>query len=178
MNQELITNNEIKENIIKSVIDIINHYDINEIIDVTDDINNDDIITNNTKKLLSEFYNNQELYFDTQLTYKHIVCIIWNFINTLESKNYIKEILNIEINNCDCSCFKGRISSLIYSLNRFTNLVNLNCNKQISNIYSITRKKLELENNYSTEIHKEIFIIKLKELKFSDKIINEWVSYF
>jgi hypothetical protein len=50
-------------------------------------------------------------------------------------------------------------------------------NEQIGNIIIMIKNKLELENNYNTEKHKELAIKELKERNFSDEIIEEWIDY-
>ena len=39
------------------------------------------------------------------------------------------------------------------------------------------KKKLQLENNYNIEKHKELSIKELKERNFNDNIIEEWISF-
>jgi len=83
------------------------------------------------------------------------------------------------MNDSECKCFTGRIYRLINCLNGFTDLVNINIsdNQQIGNIIVIIKEKLELENNYSIEKHKELVEIELLERNYNKEIINEWINY-
>ena len=83
------------------------------------------------------------------------------------------------MNDSECKCFTGRISRLVNCLNGFTDLVNIyiSDNQQIGNIIIIIKEKLELENNYSIEKHKELVIQELKEREFKDEIIEEWIQF-
>ena len=79
---------------------------------------------------------------------------VWILINTLDSKDEIKDILNTEIIESQCNRiqrnilryfferFTGIISRLINCLNGFTDLVkvNISSNQQIGNIIIIIRK--------------------------------------
>ena len=78
-----------------------------------------------------------------------------------------------------CKCFTGRISRLVNCLNGFTDLVKINIsnNQQIGNIIIIIKEKLELENNYSVEKHKELVIKELIERDFNEIIIKEWIDF-
>ena len=89
------------------------------------------------------------------------------------------DFFRIEINDNECNCSYAQITSLINFLNGFTNLVyvNINDNEQIGNVIIMIKKKLELENNYSAEKHKELSIIELKERNFCNEIIEEWINY-
>jgi hypothetical protein len=97
----------------------------------------------------------------------------------LDTKDEIKYILNIEMTDSECKCFTGRISRLVNCLNGFTNLVKINISdkQQIGNIIVIIKEKLESENNYSIEKHKELVIQELKEREFKDETINEWIEF-
>ena len=44
-------------------------------------------------------------------------------------------------------------------------------------IILIIKKQLELENNYTTEKHKELVLKELKERDFNDEKIEEWISF-
>ena len=174
-----IHNHAIQESIFNSIVNIINqNYDIN----YTNIINNiiqDNILTVKTKNLLIEYCENKNVHSKIELTFEELLCYVWTLINTLDTQNEIKNILNIEINDSECKCFTGRISRLINCLNGFTNLVQINItdNQQIGNIIVIIKKKLEVEKNYSIEIHKELVIKELKERNFNEDKIKEWINF-
>ena len=83
------------------------------------------------------------------------------------------------MNDSECKCFTGRISRLINCLNGFTDLVHviIGDNQQIGNIIILIKEKLELENNYSIEKHKELVKKELIERSFNDETIKEWIKY-
>jgi hypothetical protein len=139
----------------------------------------DTILTEKSKKLLIEYCENKDIHSRTQLTFEELLCNVWMFIHTLDTKDEIKSILNTEMNDSECKCFTGRISRLINCLNGFTDLINIHIsdNQQIGNIIVIIKEKLELENNYSIEKHKELVEKELKERNFNEKIIKEWIHF-
>jgi hypothetical protein len=140
---------------------------------------NDNILTEKSKNLLIEYSENKDIHSYTQLTFEELLCNVWTLINTLNTKDEIKSILNTEMNDSECKCFTGRISRLINCLNGFSDLVNIHIsdNQQIGNIIVIIKEKLELENNYNIEIHKKLVEKELIERKFSKEIIEEWINF-
>jgi hypothetical protein len=174
-----IHDHSIQETLFNSIVNIINqNYIINKT-DIFNDIIKDTILTEKTKQLLLDYCENNQVHSKTQLTFEELLCNVWILINSLDTKNEIKSILNTEINDSFCMCFTGRISRLVNSLNGFTDLVKINIsdNQQISNIIILIKEKLKSENNYTLEKHKELAIKELKAYNYSDDIINEWISY-
>ena len=162
-----------------SIENIINQ---NYIINNNDIINNiiqDTILTEKTKKLLIEYCEIKDEHYRTQLTFEEILSNVWTLINTLNTKDEIKSILNTEINDSQCQCFTGKICRLINCLNGFTDLVNININsnEQIGNLLILIKEKLELENNYSIEKHKELLKKELIERNYNKEIIDNWINY-
>ena len=115
----------------------------------------------------------------TQLTFEELLFNVWALINNLDTRDEIKGILNIEINDSDCKCFTGRISRLVNCLNGFTDLVKINIDdsQQIGNIITIIKEQLEKNNNYSIEKHKELVKKELIERKFSSEVIEVWIEF-
>ena len=177
--EQNIHNHAIQESIFNSIINIINQNYIMDHAEIISNIIQDSILTEKTKKLLMEYCDNKDVHVKTQLTFEELLCNVWVLINSLDAKNEIKNILNIEIIDSECKCFTGRISRLINCLNGFTNLVKINIedNQQIGNIIIIIKDKLKLENNYSIEKHKELVIQELKERNFNEEIIIEWINF-
>jgi hypothetical protein len=176
---ENIHNHSIQESLFNSILNIINqNFNIhNETI--INNIMEDKILTEETKKLLIEYCDNKDLHTRTQLTFEELLFNVWTLINSLDTRDEIKSILNIEINDSICKCFTGRISRLVNCLNGFTDLVKINIadNQQIGNIIKIIKEQLENKNNYSIEKHKELVKQELIERKFSSEIIEEWIGY-
>ena len=102
--QVYFDNQNIQESIFNSIVNIIYDY----------------IINDNTQRLLLEYCDNKDIHSKTQLTFEDLLCNVWILINTLDTKDEIKNILNIEINYSKC-------------LNGFTDLVKINItdNQQI-----------------------------------------------
>ena len=174
-----VHNHSIQESIFYSIVNIINQNYIFNYDDIINNIIHDDIINDNCKKLLLEYCDNKDIHSRTQLTFKELLCYVWTFINSLDTNNEIKSILNIEMIDSDCKCFTGRISRLINCLNGFTDLVKINIsdNQQIGNIIVLIKEKLKSQNNYSIEKHKEFVINELIERKFNKEIIDQWINF-
>ena len=163
-----VHNHFIQESIFSSILNIINQNFIINNEKIINNIINDNILNEESKKLLIEYCENKDVHSKTQLTFEELLCNVWTLIDTLVNKNEIKSILNIEISDSKCKCFTGRISRLINCLNGFTNLVNINISK---------KQKLELENNYSIEKHKKLVKKELQERNFNEEIIEEWIKF-
>jgi hypothetical protein len=186
-----IYNDAMEESLSISIHNIINQNNIYNFENIINNIMEDEILFDNTKNLLIEYYNNDNIYTlqeleilegpraPIQVTFRDLLCNTWLLINNLDTRNEIKSILNNEINEHTCRLLRNRIFRLINCLNGFTNLVNINNshNKQIGNIIIIIKEKLELENNYSIEKHKELIEKELNERGFMREIINDWVNY-
>ena len=174
-----IHNHSIQESLFDSIVNIINQNYIINNDEIINNIIQDTILTEKTKNLLIEYCENKDVHSRTQLTFEELLFNVWILINTLDSKDEIKTILNTEMHDSECKCFTGRISRLVNCLNGFTDLVKINIsdNQQIGNIIIIIREKLLSENNYSIEKHKELVIIELTERGFNEEIINEWIDF-
>ena len=88
----------------------------------------------------------------------------------------LDDVVAVEMEDSDCKCFTGRITRLVNCLNGFTDLVKINIsdNQQIGNIIVIIKEKLQLDNNYSVEKHKELVI---KELTNRGYSIFSWETF-
>ena len=174
-----IHNHTIQESLFNSIVNIINQNYIINYENIINNIIEDTILTEDTKNILVEYCNNKEVHTKTQLTFEDLLVNVWTLINSLDTKNEIKLILNIEMKDSYCKCFTGRISRLINCLNGFTDLVNINIsdNQQIGNIIVIIKNKLMRENNYNIDKYKELVIQELIERNFNQEIIDEWIKY-
>jgi hypothetical protein len=146
---------------------------------IINQIFNDIILSDKCKELIFEFSSNSDIHSVLLLNFKELLCHCWVTINNLETRDEIKNILNIEMLDSECKCFTGRITRLVNCLNGFTDLVKINIsdNQQIGNIIVIIKKKLELDNNYCIEKHKKLVKTELIERKYSLETINEWLDY-
>jgi hypothetical protein len=177
-----IHNHSIQESLFNSIVNITTLCEFNNNINYENVINNileDNIINDKCKSLLIEYCKNKDVHLKTQLTFEELLCYIWTLIETLDTKNEIKKILNIEIKDSYCKCFTGRITRLVNCLHGFTDLVKINIsdNQQIGNIIVIIKEKLILAHKYTIEKHKELVLVELKERGFNDEIIDEWMTY-
>jgi hypothetical protein len=77
-----------------------------------------------------------------------------------------------------CKCFTGRISRLVNCLNGFDPLVSINISdsEQISQIIILIRNELNQTNNYDLILHKQMVSERLKELMYSDDVIDVWIQ--
>jgi hypothetical protein len=87
-------------------------------------------------------------------------------------------VLNIEMDESVCKCFTGRISRLVNCLNGFDPLVSINVSEseQISQIIILIRNQLYQTNSYSIIVHKQLVEERLKELNYSNDMIDVWIQ--
>ena len=172
-----IHNHSIQKCISNSIINIINQNYIINNQHIINNILEDNILTIDTKKLLIEYCNNKDVHSTTQLTFEDLLVNVWTLINSLDTKDEIKLILNTEIKDSYCKCFTGKISRLINCLNGFTDLVKINIadNQQIGNIILLIKN--QIKDDYSIDKHKELVIIELTDRGFDKDIIDEWLKY-
>jgi hypothetical protein len=71
------------------------------------------------------------------------------------------------------------MSRLINCLNGFDPLVNIEIagNEQIAQVIEVIRVNLERDNKYEKELHKELVREELRERKYDENVIEEWVSH-
>ena len=142
-------------------------------------IMNDDILTNKTKELLLEYYNQTDVHSVLYITFGELLLHVWDRIIKSSHSNEIKQIMNTEMNDALCVCFTGRISRLVNVLNGFDPdvVIHIASNEQIGNIIILTKRKLDDNGEYNTEKHREIVRTELIERGYDETIINEWLGY-
>jgi hypothetical protein len=103
---------------------------------------------------------------------------VFDRIESNAHKDEIKRVLNIEMDESVCKCFTGRISRLVNCLNGFDPLVSINISdtEQISQIIILIRNELEISNNYDINTHKQLVEERLKELKYSNDVVDIWIN--
>ena len=172
-----VHNHNIQESIRKSVNNILKIKPI--ITDTTDLILNDTILTNETKKILMEYKNSNDIYSALNITFEELLLYVFNRIEINEHKNEIKQVLNTEMKDSLCKCFTGRMSRLINCLNGFDSLVNIQIadNEQIAQIIEVVKVDLEREEKYEIELHKELVREQLIERNYDENVIEEWISH-
>ena len=136
------------------------------------------ILEEETKKILIDFSSNEDIYSVLGITFKELLLSVWSIIIQNEHQKDILNILNTEMKDSMCKCFLGRISRLINCLNGFDERVEIQMDdsSQIGNIIVITKMNLEKEKSYTIEKHKEIVIKELLERGFDETLIKEWVD--
>jgi Leucine-rich repeat (LRR) protein len=128
-------------------------------------------------QLIKEYVQIDDVHSILQVTFKEMLCYVWETIKRLDNQSEIKSILNCEISESYNKCFTGRISRLINCLNGFTELVSINIdtNEEIGNIITIEQHKLG--DLYTIEQHKENVKQQLLERGYTDSIISEWLLF-
>jgi Leucine-rich repeat (LRR) protein len=142
----------------------------------------DDILSEECKNQLIEYSTDKSEHSLLLLTFGEV---LWHVLQTIENdfkediKKEIKTILNQEMKDAECKCFTGRMNRVVNCLNGFSKLVciNIQDSEQIGNIIFIIKDKLEKENNYSIEKHKELVIKELVERGYDKETINQWIEY-
>lgn len=141
---------------------------------------NDDILQ--CKEQLIEYCNDNNVHSLLLLTFSEV---LWFIMNTIENdfkeddRKVIKTILNQEMKDAECKCFTGRMNRVVNCLNGFSKLVNIKINdsEQIGNIIFLIKERLEKENNYSVEKHKEEVRKELEERGYEKDVIDTWIEY-
>ena len=86
---------------------------------LTQEIINNEILTQNTKELLFEYLQNTEIHSVLNITFQDLFLNVFSIILNHSSKDEILKILNLEMQDSQCKCFTGRISRLVNVLNGF-----------------------------------------------------------
>ena len=131
------------------------------------------------RSALVEYSNDDTEMSLLNCTFKDLLVPIWTRIQKNENhKDEIKKILNNDMKDSLCKCFTGRISRLLNVLNGFYDDVNvtINSSEQIGNIIVIVKERLESENRYSIELHKDVVRKELIERNYPEETIEEWLN--
>jgi Leucine-rich repeat (LRR) protein len=136
-------------------------------------------LSKQVKDLIELFCSNGEMHLLFNISYKDLLLSIWNIIRKHENKDNILEIFESEILESNDKCFTGRFGRLINVLNGFDDRIQIVIDEKthIGNIISNIQIKLEKEENYSVEKHKELSKIKLIEDGINLEMIETWISY-
>ena len=161
---------------------------IMRIISITPSINSDCVLssilsdstlTYFTKQSLVEYARNTDLISEVNVTFLEVLTSVWNRIITNEHVTDIKHVLNGEMLDAECMCFTGRVSRLVNCLSGFDVLVEVKIsdNEQIGNVIAVIRERLKFEGKYTVELHKEISLVELKELGYTEDVVGVWLEY-
>ena len=171
-----VHNHHIQESIRQSILNILQTKptikNINEL------IINDPILSEQTKRLLFEYSTCKDVHTTLNITFEELLLYVFDRIEQNTDKNEIKRVLNIEMDESVCKCFTGRISRLINCLNGFDPFIciNISDSEQISQIIILIKNELERSNNYDIIMHKQLVRNRLKELKYSNDVVDIWIN--
>ena len=145
--------------------------------DVMVQILEDSILTDESKTRLVEYSEDTSVHAVLNLTFSDMLVVVWNRINTLESRDEIKKTLTTEILDAECKCFTGKISRLVNCLTGYDDLVVVEIadKEQIGTIIELVRTRLG--EGYTVEEHRRICILELSERGYSREVIDEWVEH-
>ena len=137
----------------------------------------DGILTDESKARLVEYSEDTSVHTVLNLTFSEMLVVVWNRINTLESRDEIKKTLNTEILDAECKCFTGKISRLVNCLTGYDDLVVVEIadKEQIGTIIELVRTRLG--EGYIVEEHRRLCILELSERGYSGEVIDEWVEH-
>ena len=177
--EQNVHNNSLQKSINDSIKNI-----IKDKLDITFDEMNFEIISSiklskEVKDLIELFCENTEIHLLFNINYKDLLLSVWNIIRKHTNKDDILEIFESEILESSNKCFVGRFGRLINVLNGFDERIKIVIDEKthIGNIISNIQIKLEKEENYSVEKHKELSKIKLLEDGINLEMIETWISY-
>jgi Leucine-rich repeat (LRR) protein len=174
-----VHNNNIEKSIKKSIFNVLQDNYKNDKTLTINEILTDNILDATSKKALVEYSNDHSRHNIINITFEDLLIPIWQRIQKHQYKDEIKKILNIEIKDGLNKCFTRKMSILVSCLNGFYDDINIRIgkNEQIGNIVIMIKQSLEKQNKYTVELHKELARKSLKEMKYKDSVIDEWLEY-
>ena len=136
-----VHNHQIQESIRNSIYNVLADKPSIFIDKITTEIINSTILTEQTKRLIMEYCEDDSIHSVLNITFKELMVNVWNIIRSHKEKDNILTILNDEINDANCKCFTDRMSRLINCLSCFDDRVNITIadNSQIGNIIVLVR---------------------------------------
>ena len=140
---------------------------------VKDEILNNDVLTEQTKRELMNYCDDQTAHSTYLITYADLLTYVWSRISKSVNKLELCKVLNQEISDGLCMCFTGRLTRLLNCLTGFYDDIEL----QISDSEQITNIIISLKNKYNEKQLVEQVKAELIDRKYSNDVINEWLSY-
>jgi Leucine-rich repeat (LRR) protein len=174
-----VHNHAIQDGISNSINYIMNKKPILTAEQLNEFIINCKYLSDQTKQLLMEYSDNQDLHSRFGLSFSELLLNMFSLIEqNQEHKEVIYSILNQEMSDAQCKCFTGRISRLVNCLNGFDPniIIHISNSEQIGNIIGLIQRQLELTGTYSIQSHKDLVRKELLERGYDDAIINNWVN--
>ena len=174
-----VHNSTVQQSIKDSILRLISIKPTLESAKVIASILTDSNLTAFTKQSLVEYARNTDLIIEVNVSFLDVLTAVWNRIMTNDHSTEIKRVLNNEMEDAECKCFTGRMSRLVNCLSGFDSLVDVKIadNEQIGNVVAVIGDRLKDEGRYTVVLHKEIANGALKELGYSDDVIDAWINY-
>ena len=172
-----VHNSAIQKSLLESVNRLLAIPIISREKDVILQILEDPILTDESKARLVEYSEDTSVHTVLNLTFSEMLVVVWNRINSLESRDEIKKTLNTEILDAECKCFTGKISRLVNCLTGYDELVVVEIadKEQIGTVIEIVR--MRLGDSYTVEEHRRICILEMSERGYTREVIDEWVEH-
>ena len=147
--------------------------------ELTQQILTEPILSEQSKRLLMEYTENEEVHSIFNITFKELLVNVISHVNTFDTtmQHNFFEILNTEITDSECKCFTGRLSRLVNSLNGLDEhiQVHISENEQIGNIIIVCKNRMN--SKYSVELHKEMVRSELLLRNVDIDTIEKWLEY-
>ncbi len=144
-------------------------------------ISENSILTDRVKSQLFEYIEDTEPHITLNVNFLEVAQSVFKRI--IDQPDIVKDeifrVLNQEMTDALCMCFTGRITRLVNSLNGFDMDVQLqiSLNEQLSNIILIIKERLENENSYTFERHREEVETEFRTRGIDENTIQEWINY-
>lgn len=174
-----VHNSTVQQSIKSSILRLISTKPAIDSKEIITSIFDDHILSDFTKRSLSEYSQNTDLISDVNVTFLDVLTAVWNRILPSEHSTAIKNVLNIEMADAECKCFTGRVSRLVNCLSGFDKDVEVKIadNEQIGNVITTVENDLKSRNTYTIELHKIIARERLTELGYTKEVVEEWIGY-
>ncbi len=136
-------------------------------------------LSNEAKEIIKQSCSEDEKLVICDILYCELFVNIWSIIREHPERKGIIEVMNQEMIDSIGKCFVGRISRLVNCLNGFDSrvVIEIDIKDQISNILAAIQLKLENDNEYTVEKHRELAMEALRERDIDEETIKLWMSY-
>ena len=168
-----VHNHYIQSSFRNSLANILRDKKILNINIVKQQIINNEILTDITKREILKYCNDPARHTTYLITYADLLTYVWSRISKSNNKPDLCRILNQEINDGIGLCFTGRLTRLLNCLTGFYNDIEL----QISDSEQITNIIVSLKNKYTGSQLYDKVKAELIDRNYSTKVINEWLEY-
>jgi hypothetical protein len=159
---------------IRNILPLSQKYTLNECLT---QLSKDSKISYLSKKIIHHSCSHKVTHSALNATFSDVFSAVWNIIVNHKLSDNIKELLDANMLDARNTCFVGRIGRLISTLSTFDDNVNINISEtqQLNAININIKRKLGME--YSPEAHRKLLIEELTYRKYSQEVIDEWLSY-